>query len=112
MVLYQDEIITIFNRPGVAGAVLQTALSLSHAVMVCENIFKATPHPNGWKWCFPSQNRLDCNLLRDFKSRRTSKSHYWFKRLGNFAEKNEFFLLDKVVKLVGGGSVINGAYPV
>ena len=23
-----------------------------------------------------------------------------------------FFLLDKVVKLVGGGSVINGAYPV
>ena len=25
-----------------------------------------------------------------------------------FAEKSEFFLLDKAVKLVGGGSVING----
>ena len=25
---------------------------------------------------------------------------------------NEFFLLEKVVKSVGGGSVINGAYPV
>ena len=40
------------------------------------------------------------------------KSHYWFKSYGNFAEKSEYFLLDKVVKLVGGGSVINRAYPV
>ena len=31
---------------------------------------------------------------------------------GNFAEKNDFFLLDKGGKLFGGGSVINGAYPV
>ena len=31
---------------------------------------------------------------------------------GNFAEKSDFVLLDKVVKLVGGGSVINGAHPV
>ena len=29
----------------------------------------------------------------------------------NLAEKSEFLLLDNVVKLVGGGSVINGAYP-
>ena len=29
-----------------------------------------------------------------------------------FCLKNEFFLLDKVVKLVGGGSVIKGAYAV
>ena len=34
-----------------------------------------------------------------------------FKSYGNFAEKSELFLLDKVAKLVGGGSVINGAYP-
>ena len=34
------------------------------------------------------------------------------KSYGNFSERSEFFLLDKVVKLVGGGSVINGAYPV
>ena len=31
----------------------------------------------------------------------------WFKRYCNFAEKREFFLLDKVVKLVDGGSDIN-----
>ena len=37
---------------------------------------------------------------------------YWFKSYGNFAEKSDFAPLDKVVKLVGGGSVINGAYPV
>ena len=49
----------VLNRPGVAGAVLQTALP--------------------------------------------------FKSYGNFAEKNEFFLSDKLVKLAGGGSVINGA---
>ena len=60
----------------------------------------------------------------------TSKSHYWLKCYGNFSEKSEFFLLDKVVKgslrkekkieffqfdkvvkLVSGGSVINGANP-
>ena len=35
-------------------------------------------------------------------------SVYWFKIYGNFAEKNDFFLLNKVMKLVGGGSVING----
>ena len=32
--------------------------------------------------------------------------------MGNFAEWVGFFRLDKVVKLVGGRSVINGAYPV
>ena len=37
---------------------------------------------------------------------------YWFKRNGNFAEKSEFFLLDKVVKIVGRESVINEANPV
>ena len=31
--------------------------------------------------------------------------HYWFKSYGNHSEKSELFLLDKVVKLVGGGSV-------
>ena len=68
--------------------------------MVCENMFTAPPHPNGY------------NFLGESKSRRTAKSHYRYKSYGNFAEKSEFFLLDKVVKLVGGGSVINVAYPV
>ena len=51
-------------------------------------------------------------FLEESKSRRTAKSHYRINSYSNFAEKSEFFLLDKVVKLVGGGSVINGAYPI
>ena len=39
-------------------------------------------------------------------------SSYLYARVINFAETSEFPLLDKVVKLVGGGYVINGAYPV
>ena len=38
--------------------------------------------------------------------------HYWFNSYGDFAEWVDFCLLDKVVKLVAGGSVIKGAYPV
>ena len=106
----------IINRPGVAEAVLQTALSLTdwliHSVMICENIFTAPPCPNGCKWCLQSWNRLNYNIFGDFKSWRTSQSHYWFKSYSNFADQSEFFLLDKVVKLVDGGSVINKAYPV
>ena len=52
------------------------------------------------------------NFLGESKSQRTSKLHYWFKSYGDFGEIGGFFLLDKVVKLVGGGSVINGASPV
>ena len=36
-------------------------------------------------------HRLDCNFVRDSKSRRTSKLHYWFKSNGNFAEKKWIF---------------------
>ena len=79
--------------------------------MVCENIFTAPPRLNSLKWCLQSYNRLYYNFLGDSKYCRTSKLHYWFKSFINFAEKSEFFLLDKVVKLVSGGSVINGAYP-
>ena len=56
-----------------------------------------------------------------------SKSHGWFKSYGNFAEWVDFCLLVELycegvrtaceaglflVKVIGGGSVINGAYPV
>ena len=34
--------------------------------------------------------------------------HYWFKSYCDFGEWVDFSLLDKVVKLVGGGSVITG----
>ena len=81
--------------------------------MVCGNIFTGPPRPNGWKLGLQSLNRpyKYYNFLGDSKSGRR-KWHYWFKRYGNVAEKSEFLLLYKVVKLVGGGSVINRAYPV
>ena len=41
---------------------------------------------------------------------RISKSHYWFMIYGDFAELVDFSYT--VVKLVGGGSVMNRAYPV
>ena len=51
-------------------------------------------------------------MIRDSKSWKTSKSHYLFKSYDNFAEKSEFFLLDKLGKIVSGGFVINRTYPV
>ena len=51
----------------------------------------------------PTTILLYYNFVGDSKSQRTSKSHYWFRSFDNFAKKSEFFLLDKVVKLVGGG---------
>ena len=44
-------------------------------------------------------------------AQRTSKSHYWLKRYGILAEKDEFIPLDKVLKIVSGGSVINRGLP-
>ena len=35
-----------------------------------------------------------------------------FKSFGNFVKKMIFFLWDKVVKQLGEGLVINGAYPI
>ena len=49
-------------------------------------------------------------ILQISKSQRTLKSHYWFKSYGDFAEWVDFSYWTNVVKLVGEGSVINGAY--
>ena len=38
--------VSIINRPGVAGAVLQTTLSLINWVILCGNIFHTLPLPN------------------------------------------------------------------
>ena len=51
-------------------------------------------------------------FLGNSRSQKTSKLHYWLKSYSIFSEKSDFFLLEKVMKLVGGGSVINRAYPV
>ena len=63
--------------------------------MVCENIFTAPSRSNGWKWWFQSLNRLDCNFWKDSKSRRTSKSHYWFK-LRQFCWKKWIFPIGQI----------------
>ena len=44
----------------------------------------------------------------DFLSGRTSKLHHWFESCVDFGELVDFYYL----KLVGGGAVINKAYPV
>ena len=63
--------------------------------MVCGNIFKALSIPN-WK-----SSPVTCKKkigLHFFKK----------KKKNNYLQKK----MDEVVELVGGGSVINGAYPV
>ena len=41
--------------------------SVSPSVILCENIFTALPHPNGWRWYFQSKNRLCYIFVRRFK---------------------------------------------
>ena len=48
------------------------------------------------------------NFVGYFKSPRASKSHYWFKRYGNFAEWMDFAYW---WSFSGGGPVINWATP-
>ena len=72
-----------FNRPGVAGAVLLTPLSLiislrrRHAPMVGNGVFS---------------HKIDhiAFFFVDSKSPRTSKLHYWYKSYGDFAEWGDF----------------------
>ena len=98
------------NRPGVAGLFYkQLCHSVSHGLW--KYLYGAAT-PQRLEMVLTVINKLVFNILTDSKSWRTSKFHYWFKSYSNFAEKSEYFLLDKVVKFVGGGSVINGAYPV
>ena len=59
-------------------------------MILCEKIFTAPPLPNGWRLCFYLWNRLCYNFLGDSKSRRPSKSHYWFKGYSDFAECVDF----------------------
>ena len=77
-------------------------------MILCENIFMAPPRPNDWRWCFQSWNRLCKLFLGDSKSQKASKSHYWFKSYGNFAELVDFAYW---WSFSGGGSAISGATP-
>ena len=92
----------IFNRPGVAGAVLQSPLKLRYSLI------NSVSHP------FPPslQNII---TLKQYFLESLSPHH-----LSNVRCRVSliftfyliyFFISDKVVELVGGGSFINGAYP-
>ena len=101
---------SVINRPGVAGAVLQSASSLidfshsafssrsswyhkSQTVRARELKFWENVHP-------PNMSRVTCHV-----SRRVT---YHVSHVILFF----FIFSDKVVKLIGGGYVINGANPV
>ena len=71
----------------------------------------APPRPNGWKWCLRSQNRLDY-IFYEILNLAGHQNCITGSRVTATLLKREFFPLDKVAKLVGGGSVINMVYPV
>ena len=45
-IMFVQSMIRFINRPGVAGAVLQSPSSLVKTLMICENIFKTPSLPN------------------------------------------------------------------
>ena len=104
-----------FNRPGLAGAVLQTASFVINYftdwwfVEISVRRCHAPTVGNG-----ACSHKIDYNtIFQEIPGE--SKLHYWFKSYCNFSKKKKriiFFLLDRVLKPVGGGSVMSGAYPV
>ena len=78
-----------------------TALSAA-AIQLCQ---ARVEEEEDWIPPSPSPSPA-CTETEGGKEEEESKSHYWFKSYSIFSE------WDKVVKLGGGGSVINRAYPV
>ena len=60
----------------------------------------APPRPNGWRWCFQSENRQCINFYGHSKYRRTSKFQYW---LRSYA-----LLLNGWILPIGGASAVEG----
>ena len=114
----------LFNRPGVAGAVLQTTSSLiysdsqwvsqsafsskssryhkSQTIRARELKFSENVHPP--QHVIYHVSRVKCHVSRvtcHMSCVTCHMSYFFF-----------FFFFDEVVKLIGGGSVINGAYRV
>ena len=57
-------------------------------------------------------HKIDCvQFFLRFPNLKGHQTALLVQEFSNFADKRELFLLDKVGKLVSGGSVINGAYP-
>ena len=79
--------------------------------MVCENFFTAPPRPKGCKWCFES--KIDyIEFFYEILNLEGHKNRITGSRITAILLNWWIFLLDKVVKLVGEGCVMNGAYPV
>ena len=102
-------LIYIFNRPGVVGAVLQTPLSLIQRVSQLAFSSKSSKYHKSqtvggrglkfWKKIHPPQH-ITCHV-----------SHVTCHVSPVTCHMSHFFLSWKVVKLIGGGFVINKAYP-
>ena len=75
--------------------------------MVCENIFTAQQHPNVLKWSFQLKIRLDYNCL-EILNHKGYQNCITGSRVTAILLNWGIFLLDKLVKLVRGGSLING----
>ena len=86
-------ILILFSTPRRSRG-CSTKTSMIHylikSAMICENISMAPPRPNGCRWCFQSWNRLCYNFLVDSNSQSASKSNYWLKSYGDFAEWVDF----------------------
>ena len=104
----------VCNRPGVAGAVQQTPLSLTHWVIdTCQSskryksqTVKARELKFWEKVCLPPRVMCHMSCVTCHMSRVTCHMQQVSSNL--FKHK----INNKGAKLVGGGSVINGAYPV
>ena len=116
-------VINVNNRPGVAAAVLQTALwlidSLSDPLVKISS--KHSQSPTGrarklkvWENCHVPCVTCHLSCVSCQVSRVTCHMSFFFSSF--FIQKINIKKilknkLDNVVELVGGGSVINGAYP-
>ena len=99
---------TMINRPGVAGAVLQTSFIHSfiamHLVILVLNIFKMPSLEN--------RKIQRVESLRECSPRTTCCMSPVMCHISHVTCQHIFFIFYKVVKPVGGGSVINGVYTV
>ena len=104
----------LFNRPGVAGAVLQTPLLLINSLIKSWFVKISLWHRHAQMVEIGAFNHK-INYITIFQEIPNLQGHQnciTASRVTAILLNGWIFLLDKVVKLVGGGSVINGAYPV
>ena len=73
--------------------------------MIYEDIFTAPPHPNGWKMVLAVIKQTRLQLFRRFQILKDIKIALLVQELRHFAEQVIFFVLGKVIKLIGGGEL-------